>query len=309
MSTDPLIRAAVDVGTNSILLVIAHISRQNEKIEILFEKEFIVRLGQSLQDKSVISSEAQSRAIQALLQVSEILKSRHVEDVRTVGTQVFRLAKNSKEVIQKIKEQTGISVQVLTGAQEAELSYKGLNLFYPHDQKRMLLDMGGGSTEIIIGNGACFEHSISLPLGALVLTEFCLKNVPPSGTDLNKARSAVLALFSEPVKRLNLSAVHKLYTVGGTATTLVSMLKKMEFYNTGDVEGSKISVKQISTAMEEFALLNSGQRRQAKGVHPNRAPIFLGGLIIFQCIMELFKAEECVVSNAGIRHGMILGYI
>jgi exopolyphosphatase/guanosine-5'-triphosphate,3'-diphosphate pyrophosphatase len=304
MSIDRPAVAAIDVGTSTILILIAFCC--NTKFEIIYENEFIVRLGEGLDKNGAISPKALQRAISALNQIRQILSDNRVQRIHAVGTEVFRRAANRDQVLGDIKKRAGFDIQVISGASEAAFTFTAVNHFHPGDRDRMIIDIGGGSTEIITGSRGRFQGSISLPMGASILTEDSLKNAPAFQEQLASARRRVLSVFTAPMAKLSVSEKPELFGVAGTVTTLASMIMEMDVYLPDKVEGTVISREDISKAISRIAPMDMPQRREITGVNPDRAPIFLGGLCILEVLMEILGAGEMTVSNAGVRHGLIL---
>src|ERR1035437_3510954 len=168
--------AVLDIGTNTVLLLIAEVEGQN--LRVLKDDHAIARLGEGVDRTGRISEEAYQRFLSILREHEKSIQSMNVQRIIAVGTSALRDAKNRDEILRRTKEETGIEIEILTGEDEARWSYVG-GLFGMNDvENATVIDIGGGSTEISFGDGHEFTHGVSLDIGALRLTERCFKTSP-----------------------------------------------------------------------------------------------------------------------------------
>jgi len=216
--------ASIDIGTNTILLLIAEVGEG--EINPLFEMETVVRLGENLQKTGVISSQAMDRGLQTLTQYLKQCQVWEVQKLFAVGTSALREAKNSEVFLRLVKEKLNLSIEVISGEEEAQLSFLAVAKDLQEQEKSILVvDVGGGSTEFILGRGDQISRWISLPLGSVRFTEEFLHSDPVQEEEWQKMEQEIRKLLINiPHSKEPLSIV----AVGGTATTLASVEQGLE---------------------------------------------------------------------------------
>jgi len=289
--------SAIDVGTNTILMLVAEITHQGEIIPIQDFHE-IARLGEGLNQNSTISSQAVERAIKILKTYSDFSNSFGVEKIYCVGTAVFREAKNSAEVIEKIRNETGIDVNIIDGEFEAFLSFIGT---ISDNNYSVVLDIGGGSTEIITGEGENIQFRKSLPIGAVKLTEKYFKGHPPNIKELNLAYQNIV----NELRQVDASHIKgKIYAVAGTPTTIAAVVQGLKKYDKNKIENFLLTNEKIIWAKEKFLQMSIPEIINKLYVPPKRADVILAGTLILEKFCELFNLPSIIVSDKGLRYGI-----
>ena len=298
--------AFFDIGTNTILLLVVEF-RPDGSFEVLDDLAEITRLGQGVDRTLRMSSEGERRSLEVLRRYLERCRELDVEEIRAVGTSALRDAANSPEVRARFKEELGLTVRVLSGDEEAAYSFlavqRGLRL---GAEERLVVDIGGGSTEFIWGDTAGMRLAASVNLGSVRLTERFLWSDPV--TDEECAR--MLAFIDQEVGRLrehgpevaeNLSLVG----IAGTFTTLAAVEKGLTRYSHHEIHGSLLTLAEVTRQVNVYRRMSVVERKLIPGLEPKRADVILAGACLVQRIMRLFGAVQVIVSDQGIRYGLL----
>lgn len=278
---------AIDLGTNSCRLLIAE--KQGEKLTVLYRDLKTTRLGENLLKTGRIGENAVDRTCEALNAFKQALARYDVKRYRAIGTSAIREAKNRDEVLRAIFSGCGIEVEVISGEEEAYLSYlgveKGLNFKMPP----LVVDLGGGSTEFILGQ----DFKISLPLGAVRATE--------ADMDIQTMKGILKPLADSSTD----FKPHPLVFAGGTATTLAALKMKLKEYSPSLVHGQVLKYEDILGLYKLLTSLVLEERKKLPGLQPERADIIPKGVLAVLAIMEVLEKEEITVSEADLMEGMI----
>lgn len=297
--------AAIDIGTNSILLTILRIERGT--IHTLAERSRITRLGEGLNATDKLSDEPMQRSVEALRDFLRECEQAGVDTILAVGTEVLRKAGNAGVFLQACA-QIGLHVEVISGEREAYLSYLSVvkdPLFAEQAQCQTILDVGGGSVEISRGSGGNLLTSGSYPIGAVRLTEAFLHDDPPSTRQTQALQEAVLTqLSNEPP----LKDGERLVGVGGTFVNLASLHHRYADFAPERVHGAILTLQQMRSLAEELCSLPVAERRNLPGIEPDRASVLHAGAWIAFSVMQCLQAEAITVSMRGLRWGLIYEY-
>jgi len=288
--------AAIDIGTNSILLTVAELGAG--EIRTLCERSHITRLGEGLNATGRLGVEPIRRSLEAVRQLLDEANRLRAETVLAAGTEVLRKASNAGDFVRAC-EAIGLRVEVITGEREAFLSYLSVAkdpLFAQRAERLTMLDVGGGSTEISHGRSVRLEASLSYPIGAVRLTEGYLH------TALQQAVRQQLQ--QEPP----LQEGEYLVGVGGTFVNLASLHGRYEIYDPSRVHGAVLSLQAMHALANELCALPVVERRQLPGIEPDRAPVLHAGALIVLTVMQALQAEQVAVSMRGLRWGVIYEY-
>lgn len=244
------------------------------------------------------------RQFAALDRFSEIIKENNVNTVVACGTQVFRNASNGQEIAEEITHRYGWEMQVISGEREAELSYRAASTGLKNvTERRVVIDVGGGSSEVIFGTGRQIDWSRSYPIGAVSITE-------RFENDLEGAKAFVAELVTELREHhsvLNLPEERReVYAVGGTAATLAAMSLGQKIFNPKTIHGVELSRIWIENTISRLSGLEIAERRELMPFDPDRADIIVGGALILSVILDRLGATQVVVSNCGLRWGLIV---
>lgn len=298
--------AALDVGTNSTKLLVAELGPTGPTP--CLDETIITRLGEGMQGHSRRLREAPMR--RTLEAIDDLVKKAHAQNtpqIAAVGTAALREAENREEFLHRVKERCGLEIEVIPGEEEARLSYLAVRLdpIWRACDPLMVIDVGGGSTEVILGAARSkqIEARISAPLGAVRMTEQFLKSDPPSITQLAAAnQSAAKACAALPSAPRGKDVT--LVGVGGTVTNLGAM-DLADRKVSQDLHGSLLSADRLEMLVERLAISTVEERRKMPGLDPRRADIILGGAILLSQAMAQVGASAVTVSTRGLRWGLL----
>ena len=284
--------AAIDIGTNSIRLLIAEYD--GEKMHKLVNKLRTPRLGEGI-NAGMINEQAQIRACQVLVEYKELIDE-YQADCRAVATSAIRDAENKDQFLEKVKKESGIEIDVINGAQEAKLSYLGIaNGLKQPPSNLLAVDIGGGSTELVFGTENDVTEYNSINLGAVRLKESWKE-------DLEAMRSAA----SDKIQTVIADANPKMLVgVGGTITTLAAIEQSLEEYQPEKIQNYELHSADIKKMLKRLSELELAERKKVVGLSKDRADIIIPGIIILLEVMNNSQLEKIKVSDFGILEGII----
>jgi exopolyphosphatase/guanosine-5'-triphosphate,3'-diphosphate pyrophosphatase len=301
--------AFFDIGTNTILCLIAEISGGSFKI--LDDLAEITRLGQGVDRTGRIAAEAEERTRQTFGRYAKRLRELGANKTFAVATSAMRDAQNSAEVRNRFRSDFGIDIRVITGAEEAKYSFLAAQNGLPLAGRELLvIDIGGGSTEFIRGNDAGFSGVASLPLGSVRLTERFLRSDP-----VNPTESAAMAAFMDtemrPLAADWLQNFSSLTLVGtaGTFTTMAAIEKKLVHYSHSEVHGSTLSLQEVRRQVQLLEEKTIAERKRIPGLEPGRADVIYAGALLIERILTLLHSDRVIVSDQGVRYGLLYEYV
>ncbi len=299
--------ASIDVGTNTLLLLIADIIER--EIVPLYNEQVISRLGKGIDADGLIREEAFDKIADVLLNFKAIAQSFNVEKIVAVGTSALRDAKNKVDFLKFIEEKTGIKIKVISGEEEARLTYLGaVSGIKAKNSKISVIDIGGGSTEVITGVGYEVRKFVSLNIGTVRLTEKFLKHSPPLEEEINEVRNSLNEQFEKIKIEFDFSG-STLIGVAATVTTIASYDLKLEKYNGEKVNGHRMTFETINKIYEAFRGLSVEQIRKIPQVSSGREDVIFAGILILFEFMKKFNFTEIRASDRGLRYGVIFDLI
>jgi exopolyphosphatase / guanosine-5'-triphosphate,3'-diphosphate pyrophosphatase len=298
----------VDIGTNSTRLLIADVDDGRVTAE-LDRRTTITRLGAGVDKDGSLNQEAMDRVYSALGDYRELIDEHHAERALAVLTSAVRDAANGREFADTVRERYGLDPHVLTGDEEAGLTYLGATSERDpeDDTPTLVFDIGGGSTEFVIGSGHEMNFHVSTQAGVVRMTERHLHSDPPTEPEREELAEDVRSVIEAGVPVEQRSAVQHAIGVAGTATSLAAISQHLEPYDPEKVHGYTISRPECERILEELAALPLEERRQVPGLHPDRAPTIVAGVIILIEILELFALHEVEISEHDILRGAAIG--
>ena len=293
--------AILDIGSNSIKFFL--FSVEDGKAKTILEKNNISRLGEGLLKTGILSDEAMDRNIIALKEFMEQAEKENVEEISAVGTMCLRTAQNSDIFLKRAKDEFGLTIKVISGKEEARLSYLAvLSTIGNTDKNVVVFDTGGGSTEFIVGKGTELKDSVSLGLGAIFPTNEYLLSDPVTDEELQNMLNHLMKFFSEKIPNKNADF---LVGIGGTVTSMAAVMHKMVKYDPKIIQGSQMTLAEVKKQIEMYQSKTIEERKQIPGLQPKRADVILGGAGIIKTIMEIFQIESFTISDRGLRHGLM----
>jgi len=293
--------ASIDIGTNTILLLIADVDEG--KLRPLFEMETIVGLGKGLQKDGILSQEAMKRGLQTLTQYLQQCQTTGAQKIFAAGTSALREAKNSRDFLKTINEKLNLSIEIISGEEEAHLSFLAVARDLKELKKpTLVIDVGGGSTEFILGKGDQIIEWQSLPLGSVRFTEQFLLSDPIQREEWEKmGREIRKLLTSIPYPQQPFSMV----AVGGTATTLASVEQGLEEFIPEKIHHFVLKKEALKNQLHLYRSQTIDERRKIPGLPPARADVILAGGAILYMAMEKLKSPTVLISCHGIRYGLL----
>lgn len=293
--------ASIDIGTNTILLLIAGVDKG--VLNPLLEKETIVRLGEGVQQHGVLSEEAMERGIQTLTQYLKECQAMGVQRTFAAGTSALREAENSGHFLRMAKDRLNLSIEIISGEEEAELSFLAVARDLGSHQKTILVvDVGGGSTEFVLGKGDQIRQWVSLPIGSVRFKEQFLLSDPVRQEEwVNMEKEINKGLEKVPLPQKPFTMV----AVGGTATTLASVEQKLKEFIPGKIHHFELKRQALRKQLLLFRSRNIEERRKIPGLPPGRADVILAGAAILYLAMGRLECPSVLISSHGIRYGLI----
>ena len=305
-----MIRSAIDIGTNSVLLLVAE-KKKKGIIEPIYEEQRLPRLGKGVDAQKIINDASTQRVIDVLMEYKEILKDAYPDASQPVvtATSAVRDALNGDEFIQKIKEETGYEIRLLSGKDEAKWTAAGaLSMIEQPANGRgeyLILDIGGGSTEVAHVRDQYMVDKYSFDMGSVRFTERFLKHDPPNENEIETCRAFIKKTFRNRFFHNN--SYFKAVGVAGTVTSVTAMIMDLDEYDPSEMNDVIIERDEIQEVIGKFEKTTSEKILESyPKVLKGRADIFLAGLLILDGFMERFERKELTVSTGGIRHGAIL---
>ncbi|AKT42281.1 Ppx/GppA phosphatase family protein [Chondromyces crocatus] len=301
--------AAIDIGTNSVLLLVAE--RRGADIVPLAERATITRLGQGVDATRALNTEAVERTLACLARYGEELKALGAERIEAVGTSAMRDAAGGDEFTNRAASLLGVRPRVISGLEEAELTFHGALSGLPaRPGPRVVFDIGGGSTEII-SSTAPHEAitAVSLDIGSVRLTERHIHSDPPQQVELDATKADIRAQLAS-VPRLASSTEPLLVGVAGTVTTVAALVHDVAPYDAQRIHGSQLSYEDIQRTIEQLSSIPVAARRALRALDPARADVIVAGSLIVQEILLWAghptgaPARSIIASDRGVRWGI-----
>lgn len=299
--------ASIDVGTNTVRLLA--VEAGSDSISILDDFGEVTRLGGAIAATGRIGQADADRTFAVLSHCLERVRAAGIDEVDIAGTEVFRAAANGAEVVRDFSDRLGHEVRVLTPADEAEASYLGVVGWAGEMPPEALLafDVGGGSTELIAGEGAVLRRSTSVPIGALVITERHLLHDPATKEEIRGARQHISKSLQEIHGMLGHGDhARQVVGVGGTVCALGAWIHGVIPFDPWKVHGREISPETLAGAVNDWSHMNLQERMRAGGLSEGRARVVLGGALIVEGVLGLLGVTRARVSVHGLRHGLVL---
>lgn len=295
--------ASIDIGTNTALLLIVD---AGEAIRDIADIATTVRLGEGLKKTGCISREAMDRCLKVLQEYCDTAEAHGVEFISCVGTSALREAGNGEDFIGLVGDRLGIPIRIISGRDEAYYTYLSVKNDRIVDRERFLIvDIGGGSTEIIAGGGQDLRSFVSLPVGSVKLTEMFIRNDPPAEDEIEAA-----AVYIRPFLDERFSGyADALVGTGGTVTTLASIVRECAYFDKEKIHGFSIPIGTVCNVVEMLRNMNVAERKAVKGMEKGREDIIVQGIVLLREMMSFYRLSECVVSTKGVRYGVIYEYL
>ncbi|MGH8935785.1 MAG: exopolyphosphatase [Acidimicrobiia bacterium] len=293
--------AAVDIGTNSVRLLVAGPGRR-----WLERRVRVVRLGEGVDETGRLAEAAITRAVSVLEEYGEAIRRWDVKRAEAVATSALRDAENREEFLALAERALGVRPEVIDGAEEASLAFRGaLAGLAGHPPPFLVVDVGGGSTEFVFGSGSP-EYSLSIDIGSVRLTERALPDRPAPQGRLETARRLVGELFAG----LELpGSPATVVGVAGTFTSLAAIALELSEYDPQAVHGTRLSAEQLAGLVDRLAAMTVEETAAIPSLDPARAPVLLGGAVVAQGALRRAGAAQVVVSESDLLDGVASGLL
>lgn len=292
-------RAIIDIGTNSVRLLMAEKDEKGEW-KTLRKELRSTRLGEGMTDKATIGQGAKERTLSAVGEFTAMAKLEGAEDIFAYGTSIMRDASNGEEFADEVTAASGVPVRILSGKEEAYYSYIGAA--GTSGVITSVVDIGGGSTEICVGFGIDVGARHSFRLG-------CVRCSKQFDTTTARGRAELkkhcFTLFRETDLMESMRNVKRWIGVGGTVTSLASMLQELEVYDSSKVQDYVIHPEDVSKILEKLSKMSYDDKCHMKGLLPSRADIIVAGVVILDSLMEYFALSEITVSDRDLSEGLL----
>jgi exopolyphosphatase/guanosine-5'-triphosphate,3'-diphosphate pyrophosphatase len=298
--------AVVDIGTNSTRLLIADVTPDGGLVE-LERRTTVTRLGQGVDHSATLAPEAMERVFAALTDYRRDIDAHGVTTTTAVLTSAVRDARNGAEFTTAVRDRFNLDAHTITGDEEAQLTFRGVTSDRPADHRRLaVFDVGGGSTELVVGRDQAVEFHVSTQAGVVRQTERFLRSDPPRPEELQALAAEAAEIFTGAAPPEVRAAVEAGVAVAGTATSAAAILQKLDPYDPERVHGFRLLRAQAEMLLARLAAMTEAQRREVTGLHPDRAPAIVAGLVLLIEAMRAFGLDEVEVSEHDILRGAAL---
>lgn len=304
-------RAVIDVGTNSIKLLVADVA--GGEVHPIHEESRQTRLGQGFYETRMLQPESVARTAEAVWEFGEVAREKNAAHIRVIATSAARDAVNPEALTGAIERAAGFKTEIISGAREAEWAYLGAATDAALARRPMLLlDVGGGSTEFILGRGAQARFARSFPLGTVRLMEQFPPSDPPSKADLQSSRDWVENFLEQTVKPELEPALNaetepvQLVGTGGTTSILARIEKQLRSFDRQEIESTVLGFEQVARRRRQLWRLPLAQRKEIPGLPRQRADVILTGVLIYELVMAKFGFAGLRVSTRGLRFAAVM---
>ncbi len=300
--------AAIDIGTNSTKMTVADVSDSGQ-LSVVSEQSDVTRLGEGVDKSRRLSEAAMTRTLDAIARFADAAKAQGAEVVLGAGTSALRDAANGPEFIRQVRKASGVEVEIITGDREAQLAYAAVRsdatLAIPEAASLLVFDIGGGSTELILGDAGGVGRYKSLNIGAVRLYERFLSSDPPTLFELDQARqfaSDAFATFPQP------DTPPLVAGIGGTALNIAAVTQGLTQPDPDAIHGASLSAADVAAALSRFSSVPLAERRAIPGLEPKRADVIVAGALILDTLLTYFHADRFLLSARGLRYGLLADY-
>ncbi|HET9408690.1 MAG TPA: Ppx/GppA phosphatase family protein [Candidatus Sulfotelmatobacter sp.] len=295
--------AAVDIGSNSVRLKIAHL--QNHRLRAVHEDREVTRLGEGVFQSGFLTPESMSETVKVLRRFHRTTQQVATDSVRVVATSALRDARNSQAFLEWVRSTTGWHVEIVSGVEEARLIHLGLVSSPRIDQATtLMIDLGGGSCELTVSRGGQIRDTVSLPLGAVRLTHEFLRHDPPRKGELKRLRGFINRELGRVAARITRAHVKNVIATSGTAAALAATAAHLR-KDSPTRERPSVSRAEMTRIAKRLARLPVAERRKIEGIGPRRAEIVVAGALVYQELLDRLRLRGFRFSPLGLRDGIL----
>jgi exopolyphosphatase / guanosine-5'-triphosphate,3'-diphosphate pyrophosphatase len=313
--------AVVDIGSNSTRLLVAEVDQDTGSLQELARDSRVTRLGEGVDASGSLAEAAIERVANVLADYRGTIEEHDCEANLAVLTSAVRDADNGADFAERVREEYGLDARVLSGDEEAQLTFVGAMSTGPEDDgptggqgtgnddgdtgavPTVVIDIGGGSTEFVIGSGRTADFHVSLHVGVVRMSERHIHSDPPEPHELQKLAADVRRNFEDGLPGAERDAVKRAIAVAGTATSAASIEQELDPYDSERVNGYALTLGTVEMLLARLADMDEAGRREVVGLHPDRAPTIVAGMIVLGEALRAFDLEHVEVSEHDILHG------
>ncbi len=301
--------AAVDIGSNSVRLEVAEVTGGGAP-KILASERQVTRLGASVFREGRVSAEALDMLCGVLANMSMTWKRHDVLSIRAVATAAVRDARNQAEFLARTSAALGAEIEIISGQEEARLIHLGVQSRWPHPKERFLvIDIGGGSAEIILSENDRVCAAFSKPLGAIRLQELFLRGDPPGAAELLRMEEFIEERIGPAVREIGRKRIDRVVGTSSTAAAIVSAVSRIPRARRDEADQRRASLLQMKRLYKEICAIDLKKRQKIVGIGPRRAEIIIPGLAVLLHVLHAFKMPSLYYSAAGVRDGIIVDLV
>jgi exopolyphosphatase / guanosine-5'-triphosphate,3'-diphosphate pyrophosphatase len=295
--------AAIDCGTNSIRLLVADADPATGELVDLDRRMTIVRLGQGVDRTGRLAPEALERTFAACREYAAVIKKHGAEKIRFVATSASRDASNRDDFVRGVLDILGVEPEVITGDQEAEFSFTGATRELPGHEERLVVDIGGGSTEFVVGHEEV-EAARSVDIGCVRLTERHIRHDPPTPEEVAAIRADIEAALDLAEETVPIREAQTLVGLAGSVTTVAAIALGLDEYDPTRIHHARIPSAQVKAISDQLLKADHEQRAAHPAMHPGRVDVIGAGALVLVAIMERIGVPDAVVSEHDILDGI-----
>jgi exopolyphosphatase/guanosine-5'-triphosphate,3'-diphosphate pyrophosphatase len=306
-----MILAGIDIGTNALRLLIAEMRRPGSRVEIrpIHEERRITRLGEGLVNSGLLSPPAIDRTLQALKAFQSVLAGHSIGEVIAVATSAVREAGNGRSFLDRLREETGLAAEVISGEEEALRTLKGVRYgLRPEDSNILVMDIGGGSTEWMVVTDGEIRGVKTVEIGVVKLADRYLTSDPLSDGDQRRLIRGIQETIEPALRSLGSSSLHRLIGTAGTVTTLAALELGMTVYEASRIQNSTLDLDRIEFWYRNLVGMTLAERRGLAGLERGREDLIIPGTALLMTAMRLLGVREVVVSDYGLKEGVLIDW-
>ena len=296
--------AVVDIGTNSTRLLLADVDPSDGSIAELARRSRVTRLGHGVDASGRLDDESVERTWQVLEDYRGEIEESGCEANLAVLTSAVRDASNGPEFAQRVRDELSFDAKVLSGDEEAQLTFLGAMAGRgPAEEPTVVIDIGGGSTEFVVGTGRTAGFHVSTPAGVVRMTERHIHSDPPKPAEIRALGNDTREVFLTHIPEDERVPVRRGIAVAGTATSAASIEQELEPYDPARVHGHRLLLATVELLLARLSEMTEAERREVAGLHPDRAPTIVAGMVLLSEAMIVMGLEEVEVSEHDILYG------
>jgi exopolyphosphatase / guanosine-5'-triphosphate,3'-diphosphate pyrophosphatase len=296
--------AVVDIGTNSTRVLVADVDPGDGSVRELLRESQVTRLGDGVDSGGSLSEEAAGRVFRTLEHYRAAIDSHGASANLAVLTSAVRDAANGAEFAARVRADFGLDARVLSGQEEAQLTFLGAMAGRPAPtEPTVVIDIGGGSTEFVVGVGRTARFHTSLPVGVVRMSERHIHSDPPAPQELQALAQDVRATLLDGLPTEERAPVEAGIAVAGTATSAASIDQELDPYDPARVHGYQLQLGTVELLLARLADMSEEERRRVVGLNPDRASTIVAGMIVLSEALHAFELEQVEVSEHDILYG------